>query len=340
MPTSASSPDLLGLGPGGLEWRPATPDDAVAVHDLLARAADVDEAQERFTVDDITDELTTPWVDLVRDSRIGIDADDIARAFGLVALLPGDVDLLRPMVFGVVDPQARRRGIGHALLARYQARGAALTRDRRAALGATPPSRLSVMEEQGAAGLAGLLADCGLDVLRYYLVMDRDLHADLPVVPAPTGIRLADFDAPRDAARLRDAHNAAFAEHWGFQPWEPDAWQQWEVGHRDFRPDWSVVALDDDGAVAGYATASLHEQDCQARGVRQGWTNKLGVLPAHRGRGVARALLAEQMRRFAADGMDSAGLDVDADSAAGAVRLYTSLGYRESHRNRLWGLWY
>ena len=41
---------------------------------------------------------------------------------------------------------------------------------------------------------------------------------------------------PEWADRLLDAHNAAFADHWGFAPWTPTEWQQWDVvaggGHR------------------------------------------------------------------------------------------------------------
>jgi ribosomal protein S18 acetylase RimI-like enzyme len=51
------------------------------------------------------------------------------------------------------------------------------------------------------------------------------------------------------------------------------------------------------------------------------------VLPAWRGRGIASALLAQALRRFQAEGLPRAGLDVDAENPSGAVRLYQKHGF-------------
>ncbi|MCW2810356.1 MAG: family N-acetyltransferase, partial [Friedmanniella sp.] len=77
-----------------------------------------------------------------------------------------------------------------------------------------------------------------------------------------------------------------------------------------------------------YALSSAYEQDWQAQGFSQGWTDRLGVRPEWRGRGIASALLYRSMQSFRAAGLDAAGLGVDADDEKGAVRLYEQLGYR------------
>ena len=46
-----------------------------------------------------------------------------------------------------------------------------------------------------------------------------------------------------------------------------------------------------------------------------------------RGRGIAQALLADAMRRFAAAGMEVASLDVDSENPTGALALYVKMGY-------------
>ena len=63
------------------------------------------------------------------------------------------------------------------------------------------------------------------------------------------------------------------------------------------------------------------------RGYKEGYTDLLGVRREFRGRGMAQALLADAMRRFAAAGMDKASLDVDSENPTGALALYAKMGY-------------
>lgn len=56
----------------------------------------------------------------------------------------------------------------------------------------------------------------------------------------------------------------------------------------------------------------------------------------YRGRGIAKALLADAIRRFAASGMDVASLDVDSANPTGALALYTRMGYRAVNRSMAW----
>lgn len=68
-------------------------------------------------------------------------------------------------------------------------------------------------------------------------------------------------------------------------------WQE-VIGSAPFRPEWSVLAIDGNtGAVVGAAINCAYEQDWQATGVSEGYTDQLAVARSHRGRGVASALL-------------------------------------------------
>ena len=40
------------------------------------------------------------------------------------------------------------------------------------------------------------------------------------------------------------AHIEAFADHWGSEPRTEAEWKQWYTGHRGFREDLSVLAVD------------------------------------------------------------------------------------------------
>lgn len=58
-----------------------------------------------------------------------------------------------------------------------------------------------------------------------------------------------------------------------------------------------------------------------------GAIQNLGVLPAHRGRGLGATLLLKALEGFRASGLDCAYLEVTAQND-GAVRLYRKLGFR------------
>lgn len=61
----------------------------------------------------------------------------------------------------------------------------------------------------------------------------------------------------------------------------------------------------------------------------RGSIQNIGVVPAHRGQGLATALVAAALGGFAAAGADRAALEVTADNHR-AVRLYQRLGFRRT----------
>jgi ribosomal protein S18 acetylase RimI-like enzyme len=336
----ATSPiDLPDLA--GLTWRPLGPDVLDIWHALHEALNEADGGHEHLGIDDLSDELEPDWIDLARDSRIGLDKDGVARAFGLVQVRPGDITLLRASCWGGVHPQWRDRGVGRALLAWQADRAATIVADRREQLGTRAPAGALMIIEERAQSAARLAERAGFTLSRYFFVMRRDLSQPIEVPVAPAGLRLIAFDKalaadPGVDDRLRLAHNEAFEHHWGFQPWSADTWQQWETGQRDFRGDWSFLALTEDDEIAGYALSAGFRTEWEIVGYRQGWTSKLGVRAPWRGIGLAKALLSASMQAFAEDGMQYAGLDVDSDNPTGAVGLYNALGYEVRHRAAHW----
>lgn len=68
-------------------------------------------------------------------------------------------------------------------------------------------------------------------------------------------------------------------------------------------------------------------QGIHDRTLRVGAIQNLGVVAAHRGRGLGRALLMQAMRGFALHGLGRAYLEVTAQNEA-AVQLYRAAGFR------------
>ena len=336
---ATSSIDLPDLA--GLTWRPLGLDVLATWHALHQALNEADGGHEHLGFDDLRDELAPDWIDLATDSRVGLDENGVARAFGLVQVRPGDVTLLRAACWGGVHPQWRGRGVGRALLAWQADRAEQIVHARRVALGTAPPAGALVIIEERAESAARLAARAGFTLSRYFFVMRRDLSQPVPTPQTPPGLRLIAFDKavaadPGLDDRLRLAHNEAFEHHWGFQPWSADTWQQWETGQRDFRGDWSFVALTEDGEIAGYALSAGFRTEWEIAGYTQGWTSKLGVRAPWRGIGLAKALLATSMQAFADHRIQFAGLDVDSDNPTGAVGLYSALGYQVQHRSAHW----
>lgn len=338
----------------GLSWASIGSVDVDAWFDLTAAIDAVDEPVERYTRDDLEDELTDgSWKDPEQDSLLGRAPDGTVVAFGLVEPLPG-ATVRRVLLWGGVHPRWRRRGVGRELL-RWQLDRAdellavPVDTTARPAQGAWESDvswRVQLSHPERLTDRSDLAAAAGLTAVRWFHDLGRELTTPgAPVVPdlaVAAPLQLATYAAEHEEP-LRLAHNDAFAGHWGSQPRTVEAWRTQLVRQRNFRPDWTFLALDPtqpepDGrpAIAGYATGAAFEQDWEAQGFTQGWTGLLGVRPAWRGRGIAPALLAEQLRAFAAAGLQKAGLDVDSGNASGALSLYAGMGYEVETTSVVW----
>ena len=143
------------------------------------------------------------------------------------------------------------------------------------------------------------------------------------------------FTADRDD-EVRRAHNACFTEHHGSSERDPATWQSLFTGQRAFRPDLSVLALEDD-VVVGYVLSYIYEADTKATGRRLLHLGQIGVLPRARGRGVATAVIAAALRAGAENDCVASALDVDSGNVTGALRLYEELGFTHDPDQRLLG---
>ena len=209
---------------------------------------------------------------------------------------------------GMVDPAARRRGIGAALLDA----ALALCGER------TGVTTLLVVPRASAAGRELARSRGGtLDHSEHAL----ELLTRPDDVPADPRLTLRP-ERPADRTAVRELLRAAF-------DWEPPAPEAAEAAREPVDPDAFVVERD--GAVLGTVRLNLHRERGEA-GI-YGFV----VHPDHRGRGIGRDVLHRLCRGALTDGARRVHLEVATDNDR-ALGLYTSLGFTPVTTEDYWAL--
>lgn len=293
-----------------MDVRPITPDDFASVAAFLAE----DETHlfgrpSRLGVADVTAWLTGP--DLERDSWLGEEDGE------LVAL--GWVEKYHDtgIAVGAVHRDRRGRGLGSELVDRSEARSRALGVDRIHAVTLAPD-----------VAAAPLLTGRGYREVRRFWEMTIELGADpSPEPELPEGFWIEPFSSELDRA-FHGALEEAFAEHWEFQPTPFEEWWTRQIAQPDHDPSlWFLVRT------GGEVVAATRNDRERSGG---GWIGALGVRPAWRGRGLAKALLLHSFREFQRRGQSRVGLGVDAENATGATKLYESVGMVVDSEQVVW----
>lgn len=198
----------------------------------------------------------------------------------------------------------------------------------------------------------GWLTDAGFELARTWWQMSRPVRheesRDGVLQPPRQGVVVRRVgtatDGMPDETDLRTVHDVleeAFDDHFNYHT---ETFHEFcsrlreDPGHR--WDHWWVAELDDAGTAAPLpvgalvATALLSGGD----GPHGSYVDYLGVLPAARGRGVAKALLHAVIADAAARGRDRVGLEVDADSPTGAGGLYVAMGFVTRYVTESWHL--
>jgi len=310
----------------GITWRPFGRDDLPAIADFYAECESFDRNEERQSLSALREFWDSPRSRPELDTLVGYDAAGRVVATAWAGCNRVVTEQRRVRLGGAVRPDRRDEGIGRAVLAWELAHG--LEWDRATRTEDHGPLVMRLLAPADQSDVRDLAERHGLAVERYFFEMSRPL-ADIPPMPELEAVRITGWSS----ALSREVHRVideAFRGHWGHVDSPDEMWDEF-VGSHAFRPGWSVIAVEEGtGTVVGAALNCAYEQDWTATGLKEGYTDQLGVAHSHRGRGVASALLVASMHRFAADGMDAAALGVDAANPFGALRLYEGLGYRQT----------
>ncbi len=218
-----------------------------------------------------------------------------------------------------VHPEATGRGVGTALLSYLE---------QRATMFGAPV--FTVMQPGPDTAGTGLLRARGYTEICHVLRMHRELGGyQPPSAPVPPDVEILPYDPDRDSAQLYAANQAAFPR----DATEEDQWWHERCADptKEFDPALWFVARQGDELV-GLSLGSRRDW----QGGREGYVGDVGVHPSQRGRGIAFALLTRTLATFAADGLPTAALDVEADNLTGAIRLYSKAGMQPSPQSTEW----
>lgn len=311
--------DLPAL-PDGLTARALRADDVAPVAAVLAAAEQVDDTGEYPDAEDLI-EWWTGWdLDLDRDGVAVCDAAGLVVGYATVMAPRNFRGTFDVYLEGRLRPDQRGKGAGRALLRWQLLRGGELHAERQPA----ETVRLTVAVPERMTSLEALARRAGLRAERWFRRMQRPL-TDLPEPREVPEVDLLPFGWDRDD-EVRRAHNVCFAEHHGSAERDAATWQSMFTGQRSFRPDLSVMAIED-GAVVGYVLAYVYEADTSATGIKDTYLGQIGVLPHVRGRGLASAVVTAALRAGSEQDCTRASLEVDTENVTGALRLYESLGF-------------
>lgn len=310
----------------GIGWRSFQRVDLPEIADFYAHCERFDRNPERHSLAGLEEFWDSPRSRPDEDTLVGVDGAGRIVATAWAGCNRVLTDRRGVHLGGAVTPGRRGEGIGRAILHWQMAHGIEWDRATRQHGYGPLVMRLYAPTEQ--ADIRGLAERQGLTPERYFFELSRRLSEPVAAHPA-VGFRIVDWDGDR-SSEIHRVVDAAFRDHWGHVDRTDEMWSEALMGHA-FRPEWSVLAVEAaTGSVVGAAINCAYEQDWQANGFTEGYTDELAVARSHRGKGIARTLLRESMRRFAASGMDAAALGVDAANPSGALRLYQGLGYEQT----------
>jgi mycothiol synthase len=236
---------------------------------------------------------------------------------GIVALGWVEKQDDRGFAVNIVHREQRGRGLGSRLLERSE--------ERLHALGVGQIHNVTLAPDVAA---VSLLTGRGYREARRFWEMTIELGDEPPPdVVLPEGLVIEPF--AEDLARAFHATlEEAFSEHWGHQPDSFEEWWKRQLAKPDHDPSlWFLVRVD------GEIVAATRNDPERSGG---GWIGALGVLPAWRGRGLARALLLHSFREFHRRGLRRVGLGVDSENATGATKLYESVGMQVDMEQVVW----
>ena len=260
------------------------------------------------------------------------DGDDLVAFTAVMPSLPSAKGQ-RFTLFGDVDPQRRGEGLGTLMLGRSLDRA-------RAIRGAVAPAgriRIASAALSDRDDQTDLMRSAGFEPGRHSFLMVAELPDELPALVLPEGVTVEPFD-PATSDELRDSHNAAFADYPEFTEISRDFWSLFMVTSAHTRHALSLVARDAVGSVAAYVFAHEYAVPPSGGAGPEIHVPFVGTVPAHRGRGLATALLSRVLHLSRAAGYVTASLNVDTANPTGALGIYERAGFRESYRQDFYHL--
>jgi ribosomal protein S18 acetylase RimI-like enzyme len=155
--------------------------------------------------------------------------------------------------------------------------------------------------------------------------MVRSLSDPIPDLLLPEGIDVHPVQ-PEEYWTIWKAACESLRELWQGLRFRDEMFKQW-MGDSTFNPGLWVVAWDTDNKVAGTVLNFIDEAENREYNFKRGHVEFVTVAQAHRGKGLAKALIARSFNVLKDEGMTEAFLGVDVKNTSGALHLYKRMGF-------------
>ena len=306
-----------------LAWEPMSEGDLPEVAKLNEALEHIDDTAERHSLGDLAQAVNQTRADLGQIGVVGRDQRGSIVAFALDVVHPRDRSPRRVKLIGGVHPAWRDNHIGRALM-QWQI-AAARRWDQATRRAHHGPLKLVATADASLVAVRDLYQAFGLVPETWFVDAHRrfapGLEPRLPQLAAPLSL----VPYPKVAADVvRVCHNEAFARVPGSTSIGPAEWDE-STRRPGAAPEMSWVVMAGSRAVA-YAMSAVVDDGEEA----VGWTDRLGVVPGWRGRGLARAVLEASVWSFYQRGLAGAGIGFDTDDPETVQRLYQSVGYQNA----------
>jgi len=288
--------------PAGFTVRPMVSGDEHTVAELM-NTFDRAFVEEPDVVD--PGEIAGWWarLELERDSRLYLHGGEVVGATTAHDRGENYLDL-----DAFVHPEWTGRGLGAAMVDWLEEEA------RRRGLAVARTNALAADERA-----VRLLAAHGFSPIRHFYRMVIDLGGPPPEPDWPAGFEVSTFRPGEDEEVLHAVTEESFAEHWGHEDRDLDAWQRTVFETPWWDPSLVYLVRAGDEVVAAEVNAVRFGA---------GWVGTIGTLKPWRGRGLGRALLLTAFGEFYRRGERRVRLAVDAGNETGATQLYEGVGMR------------
>ncbi|MCJ7824377.1 MAG: GNAT family N-acetyltransferase [Anaerolineales bacterium] len=229
-------------------------------------------------------------------------------------------------------PEWRRKGLGRVMLRFNERRLGEIAAEqiKNGTLGADVRRYFETYADDGETGKQALFHAEGYEAVRYGFDMGRPLSDPVEVTPLPEGIEVRPAQ-PEHTRAVWEAAEEAFLDHWNSVPGTETDYQRFLTDPTLDPSLWKVGWEGDQvaGSVLNFVNAKENEEYNRKRGYTEG----ISVRRPWRKLGLATALITRSLKMFQEMGMTEAELAVDAQNLSGALRLYESVGFRQTKQS-------
>lgn len=180
----------------------------------------------------------------------------------------------------------------------------------------------------------GLWESMGFQQVRVFSLMKRSLNSLPADVEKNANLTLRKILEPseEDIELVNRLENETFREHYNFRPATIEETKFFLTQDSAFKEqEWLIAHLK--GSPIGYVGIGTDQKYNVEKNVKAAWILDIGVLKAHRFKGVGTRLMLEAMKLMKAKDMNEAMLGVDDQNPTKAIKLYEKVGFKTERKD-------